>query len=152
MTYKEKTMKLTMILAAGLVALAPALASAETFEVQMLNKGAAGTMVFEPSFVAAQVGDTVVFRAVDQGHNAETIKGMVPEGQEPFEGKINQEVEVELTAEGVIGVKCKPHQGMGMVMAIQVGDAPLPDDFLKAKLPGKAKKAMEEILAANNLN
>lgn len=145
-------MKLKTILATALVALAPVLASAETFEVHMLNKGETGTMVFEPAFVSAQVGDTVLFRALDRGHNAETIKGMVPEGQDGFTGKIDEEVAVELTAEGVIGVKCKPHQGMGMVMAIQVGDAPLPDDFMKAKLPGKAKKAMEEILAANGLN
>ncbi|WP_099824482.1 pseudoazurin [Oceaniglobus indicus] len=145
-------MKLTTILAASLVALAPALVSAETIEVQMLNKGETGTMVFEPNFVSAQVGDTVVFRATDRGHNAETIKGMVPEGQEEFVGKINEEVEVELTAEGVIGVKCKPHQGMGMVMAIQVGDAPMPDGFLDAKLPGKAKKTMKTIVEENGLN
>ncbi len=145
-------MKLKNILAASLVALAPVLASAETFEVQMLNKGEAGVMVFEPAFVSAQVGDTVVFRAVDKGHNAESIKGMSPEGQEPFVGKINEEVEVELTTEGMIGVKCKPHQGMGMVMVIQVADSPVPDDFLKAKLPGKAKKTIEEILAANGLD
>ncbi|MFY2825596.1 pseudoazurin [Ruegeria sp. MALMAid1280] len=140
-------MKLKSLTAATLLALAPIPALAETIEVQMLNRGEAGTMVFEPRFVSAQVGDVVVFRAADKGHNAETVKGMVPEGQEPFAGKINEEIEVELTTEGMIGVKCKPHLGMGMVMVIQVGAGDMPDGFLDAKMPKKAKKAFEDIVA-----
>lgn len=140
-------MKLKHFAAAALMALAPISALAETIEVKMLNKGKAGAMVFEPRFVSAQVGDTVKFIAVDKGHNAETIKGMVPEGQEAFKGKINEEIEVELTAEGMVGVKCKPHLGMGMVMVIQVGGAEMPEGFLDAKMPKRAKKAFEEILA-----
>ncbi len=140
-------MKLKSLTTATLLALAPIPALAETIEVQMLNRGEAGAMVFEPRFVSAQVGDVVVFRAADKGHNAETVKGMVPEGQEPFAGKINEEIEVELTAEGMIGVKCKPHLGMGMVMVIQVGAGDMPDGFLDAKMPKKAKKAFEDIIA-----
>ena len=37
-------------------------------------------MVFEPSFVKIAPGDTVRFVSTDKGHNAETIKGMLPEG------------------------------------------------------------------------
>ncbi|UWQ86011.1 pseudoazurin [Leisingera caerulea] len=140
-------MKLKSLTAATLLALAPVSVLAETIEVKMLNRGEAGAMVFEPRFVSAQVGDIVVFRATDKGHNAETVKGMVPEGQEPFAGKINEEIEVELTTEGMIGVKCKPHLGMGMVMVIQVGDSDMPDGFLDAKMPKKAKTAFEEIVA-----
>ncbi|MBB3987777.1 pseudoazurin [Sagittula marina] len=140
-------MKLNMIAAAALMALAPVSAMAETIEVKMLNKGEAGVMVFEPRFVSAEVGDTVVFLPVDKGHNAETIKGMVPEGQESFKGKMNKEVSVEVTTEGMIGVECKPHAGMGMVMVIRVGGAEAPEDFLDAKMPRKAKEAFEEILA-----
>ncbi len=140
------------IAAASLLALAPALASAEVHEVQMLNKGEAGVMVFEPRFISAAVGDTVKFLPTDKGHNAESVKGMLPEGQEDFTGKINEEIDVELTAEGVIGVECKPHRGMGMVMVIQVADAGAPDDFLEAKMPKKAKQAFEEILTDASLN
>lgn len=140
-------MKLKSLTAATLLALAPVSVLAETIEVKMLNRSEAGAMVFEPRFVSAQVGDIVVFRATDKGHNAETVKGMVPEGQEPFAGKINEEIEVELTTEGMIGVKCKPHLGMGMVMVIQVGDSDMPDGFLDAKMPKKAKTAFEEIVA-----
>ncbi|WP_254436344.1 plastocyanin/azurin family copper-binding protein [Ruegeria arenilitoris] len=103
----------------------------------MLNQGEAGTIVFEPRFVSAQVGDIVVFRAADKGHNAETVKGMVPGGQAPFVGKINEEV--ELTADGMIGVKFKPHLRLGMVM--EVGAPDMQDGFLNAKIPKTAKKA-----------
>jgi len=140
-------MKLKTIAAASLLALAPIPALAETIEVQMLNKGEAGVMVFEPRFVSAEVGDTVVFLPADKGHNAESIKGMVPEGQESFKGKISKEVSVELTEDGMMGVECAPHVAMGMVMVIQVGGAEAPEGFLDAKMPKKAKEAFEEILA-----
>lgn len=140
-------MKLTSVIAAAVLAIAPMSALAETIEVKMLNKGAAGAMVFEPRFVSAQVGDTVVFVPTDKSHNAETIKGMNPEGQATFKGKINKEVSVEVTSEGVIGVACKPHLGMGMVMVIQVGGAEVPEGFLDVKMPKRAKSAFEDILA-----
>lgn len=139
------------IIATSLLAIAPVLVSAETYEVKMLNRGEAGAMVFEPRFVSAEIGDTIVFVAEDKSHNAESIKDLLPKGQEAFAGKINEEIEVELTSEGVIGIKCKPHFAMGMVMVIQVDDASVPDDFLKTKMPGKAKKAFEEILSENEL-
>lgn len=145
-------MKLTTALAASVMALAGSLAAAETHEVQMLNKGEAGAMVFEPRLVTAQLGDTVKFVATDKGHNAEVVKGMVPEGQDAFSGKINEEIEVELTAEGMIGVKCKPHLGMGMVMVIQVGNAEMQDGFLDTKMPKRAKTAFEEIVASGTTN
>ena len=42
-------------------------AFAETIEVKMLNKGAEGSMVFEPAFVAAAPGDTIRFISTDKG-------------------------------------------------------------------------------------
>lgn len=140
-------MKLFTLAAATLITFAPISAFAETIEVKMLNKGEAGNMVFEPRFVSAEVGDTVVFVPVDKGHNAESMKDMVPEGQEAFKGKMNKEVSVELTKDGMIGVECKPHLAMGMVMVIQVGGAEMPEGFLDVKMPKKAKEAFEEILA-----
>lgn len=125
-------------------------AYAETFEVQMLNKGSDGErMVFEPSLVKAAPGDTIKFIAGSKGHNAETGKGMIPEGAEAFKGKINQELEVTLTTEGVYGVICKPHYAMGMVMTIVVGDVTAPEDFLSGRVPKKAKARFEEQL--NNM-
>jgi len=97
-------------------------AVAETFEVQMLNRGESGTMVFEPSSLRIAEGDTVKFVATDRGHNAESIDGMMPAGAEAFAGKINEEIEVTFTEAGFYGVQCKPHFAMGMVMVVAVGD------------------------------
>jgi pseudoazurin len=116
------------------------LAGAAEVEVKMLNKGAEGFMVFEPSLVKVEPGDTVKFVATDKGHNAETIAGMLPEGTAPIHGKIGQDVSVKFDKPGVYGVKCMPHYGMGMVAMIVVG-APTNQDAAKAvNHPGKAKQ------------
>lgn len=137
-----------LTLAMTFAAVACTAAFAETHEVAMLNKGAEGTMVFEPAFLRIAPGDTVKFLASDKGHNAESIKGMMPEGAEPFVGKINQEIEVTFDVEGFYGVSCKPHFAMGMVMTVAVGDATAPDDFLAGRLPKKAKERFEEQIAS----
>jgi plastocyanin len=72
--------------------------SAAEFEVKMLNKGEAGSMVFEPAFLQIAPGDTVKFIVTDKGHNAEVIKDMLPEGATPFKGKINEEISVTSTS------------------------------------------------------
>lgn len=123
-------------------------AFAETFEVQMLNKGTDGErMVFEPAFVQAQPGDTIKFIAADKGHNAELNKGMHPEGVEVFRGKINEEIEITLDVEGVYGIICKPHFAMGMVMTIAVGAAEVPDTFFEGRVPKRAKMRFEDQLS-----
>ena len=82
--------KLTVMTAAA--AMFASVAVAEDFEILMLNKGEEGSMVFEPAFVAAQPGDTITFIPTDKGHNAETIKGMFPEGFEKFKSKMGKEL------------------------------------------------------------
>ncbi|UJW87880.1 pseudoazurin [Devosia sp. SL43] len=138
-------------LSALLLALAtPALAA--NFEVQMLNKGPDGTaMVFEPALVRVAVGDTVTFVPTDKGHNAETIKDILPEGAEAFKGALGKEVVVTFTVEGIYGVKCSPHFAMGMVAAIVVGEAVSTDAALAANLPGKARERLEAALTAAGL-
>jgi pseudoazurin len=128
----------------ALAALMGSAALAETFEIQMLNKGSDGErMVFEPAFVKTAPGDTIKFVAADKGHNAEVSNGMLPEGAEAFKGKINEEFEVVLDVEGVYGVICKPHFAMGMVMTIAVGDVAAPDNFLEGRVPKKAMERFE---------
>lgn len=134
---------LTTSLALG--ALLTGAALAETHEVKMLNRGDAGTMVFEPAFLKVAEGDTVKFLATDKGHNAESILDMIPEGAEPFKGKINEEIEVTLDEPGVYGIKCLPHFAMGMVMTIAVGEnVALPADYLEGRLPPKAKERFSD--------
>ncbi|WP_417607748.1 pseudoazurin [Primorskyibacter flagellatus] len=132
----------------ALAALMGSASFAETFDVQMLNKGDSGAMVFEPASLRIAAGDTVKFIPADKGHNAESVKGMIPEAAEAFAGKINEEIDVTLTEPGLYGVKCKPHWGMGMVMVIAVGDDVADtDSFLAAKMPKKAKTRFEESLS-----
>jgi pseudoazurin len=121
-----------------------AAADAAEFEVRMLNKGEAGAMVFEPAVVQATPGDSVRFVTTDKGHNVEAIKGMLPDGVEPFKSKTNAEFVLTLTEPGVYGVKCSPHFSMGMVALIQAGDAPPNLESAKSvKLFGKAGERMK---------
>ena len=144
-------MKLRSVtLAAALLLSVPAFSMAADFEVKMLNKGAEGAMVFEPAGLKIAPGDTVTFIPTDKGHNAEAIKGMIPEGAAEFKGKINEEIKVTFDVPGLYGIKCAPHLGMGMVAAILVGDGPAAnlDAFNAAKLPKKARERIDAAVAA----
>ena len=139
----------TILLAAAALAVAILPATAADYQVKMLNKGAKGMMVFEPDLVKVQPGDTVTFVATDAGHDAMSVPGMLPDGAQPFEGKIGKDVTVTFTQPGVYGIKCKPHYVMGMVGVVVVGD---PSSNLeaakKAKNPGKAGKLFTELLGS----
>lgn len=142
----ESKMFLTRILAPALIAACalPALALAAEVEIHMLNKGAEGAMVFEPSFVKVQPGDVVKFIPTDKSHNVEAIKDFLPAGVEPFKSELSTEFALTVTEPGLYGVKCTPHFAMGMVALVQVGDAPANLDAAKAvKLPKKAAERME---------
>ena len=104
-------------------------------------------MVFEPAYVNAQPGDVVRFIPTDKGHNVEDIKGMLPEGVASFKSKNNDLFELTVEAEGVYGIKCTPHFGMGMVALIQVGEAVNLEAATGAKLSGKSKKRMADLFA-----
>ena len=126
--------------AAAAIALASPAAAADHV-VKMLNKGKAGTMVFEPALVKIAPGDTVTFVPVDKVHNAESIAGMIPNGAVAFEGKMSQPLKVTFTKPGLYGYKCLPHYGMGMVGVIIVGN--VSSNFAAAQKvshPGKAKQ------------
>ena len=137
----------TKTIAAAVLSAIAFAAQAGTHEVKMLNKGADGVMVFEPAFVAAQPGDTITFVPTDKSHNAETVKGMLPEGAESFRSKPNEEFSVTLDKEGLYGIKCTPHYGMGMVMVVQVGEATNLDLARAVKHPGKAGPRFEAALS-----
>jgi len=116
----------------------------EIHEIRMLNKSETDPkmkMVFEPSFVLAVSGDCIKFIPTSKGHNAETIKGMIPKGAKKFKSKINKELTVQLDIEGLYGIKCKPHYQMGMIALIQVGEVSesVLTKAAKVKHRGKAK-------------
>jgi pseudoazurin len=147
---KRKASSMKRVVAAATILAALMLAGgaqAADHEIQMLNKGEKGAMVFQPEFVQAAPGDTVTFVPTDKGHDAESIKGMIPDGAEPFKGKMGEQITVTLDKEGVYGVKCTPHYGMGMVALIVVGQPVNLEQAKAVKQSGKAKKVFEALLA-----
>jgi pseudoazurin len=136
---------IAVALVAALVAIAPA--AAETFTVEMRNRGEKGSMVFEPDFLALKPGDSIKFIATHKSHNAASIDGMVPDGYAGFKGKINEEIEVTFDQPGFYGIKCSPHFGMGMVMLVKVGEAELTEAIRKVEVPARARPRFDDIFA-----
>ena len=96
---------------------------AENYEVKMLNQGSEGYMVFEPSFLKINKGDSVTFIATDAAHNSASIKGMIPPGASKWNGNLSQNITVTFDVEGLYGYQCTPHAMMAMVGIIQVGES-----------------------------
>ena len=71
----------------------------------MLNRGDAGSMVYEPDFLRIQPGDTVKFLAADKSHNAASMPEMLPSGARPFKRQINQETEIAFEVPGHYGIR-----------------------------------------------
>lgn len=138
-----------LAVAASIWGLSGGFTFAAEHEVRMLNKGPEGQpMQFDPAFIKIEPGDSVKFIATDKGHNSESILEMIPETAEVWKGKINEEIVVTFDVEGIYGYKCMPHFGLGMVGIIQVGDSTENLDSAEtAKLPGRAKSRMAELIA-----
>jgi|AntRauTorckE5430_2_1112549.scaffolds.fasta_scaffold26929_1 pseudoazurin len=121
---------------------------ADTIEVEMLNQNEAGDrMVFSPEIIRAEVGDVIRFIPTDNSHNAQSVKDALPEGQEDFRGRMNQEVEYTVTEAGLTAVICLPHQVMGMVALVVVGDDfSNADQLLDARIPGKGMEKLETLI------
>jgi len=147
-TGKATIMKYRIAIAAALAALmAAGAAEAADHQVQMLNKGEKGAMVFQPDFVVAAPGDTVTFVPTDKGHDAASIDGMIPAEIKPFKGEMGKPITVTFDKDGVYGVKCVPHYGMGMVALVVVGKPVNREQAEAVKQPGKAKKVFQSLFA-----
>ena len=97
-------------------------AYAENYEVKMLNQGSEGYMVFEPSVIKIQKGDSITFKATDAAHNSASIDGMIPAGAKVWNSKLSQDITVTFDVEGIYGYQCTPHAMMAMIGLIQVGE------------------------------
>ncbi len=144
----------TVLIGMAAVAASNNLAFAQTVHnVEMLNKDPEDSkrrMIFSPLIHVIEPGDTVKFLPTDKGHNTVSIKGMLPEGVEPWKSKINQEFDLTLEKPGVYGYVCQPHATMGMVGLIIVKGEGMTDNLEAAKAAkhrGRAKKVWEEIWA-----
>lgn len=137
-----------LLMSAALLVGSSVAAFAETIEVQMLNENDDGDkMVFSQELIRAEVGDVIRFVPTDRSHNAQSVRDALPEGQEAFKGKMNKEIEYLVTETGLTAVVCQPHQTMGMVALIVVGnDLSNAQDILDARLRGKGKNKIEVLI------
>ena len=134
---------LSTIIAGSLVILSGA-ALAESHEVQMLNTGSDGVMVFEPAVLSINPGDSVTFKATNPGHNSESMAGMVPDGAEGWQGGMGQEVTVTFDQDGVYVHQCTPHLMMAMVGVIKLGSGSNLEAIKAAAIDKKAAFMMAQ--------
>ena len=112
----KKNLFLTLLLSFNLFAVG------KNYEVQMLNQGSEGYMVFEPSVIKIQKGDSITFKATDAAHNSASIDGMIPAGAKVWNSKLSQDITITFDVEGIYGYQCTPHAMMAMIGLIQVGE------------------------------
>lgn len=91
------------------------------YEIQMLDYGEDGSMVFEPAYLKANVGDTVTFKATHKGHWVQSKT--LPEGVPEFLSEDGQDFTITLTKEGIYVYTCPPHRMVNMNGVIQAGKA-----------------------------
>lgn len=104
----------------SLSVLSISVATATEHRVDMLSWGKDGPMVYEPSVLRIDVGDTVTFFPQQPGHQVKSHT--IPEGAESFLSELDEQYSITLTKEGIYVYICPPHYSMNMSGLIQVGD------------------------------
>ena len=61
--------------------------SADTIEIDMVNKLGKEKMVYSIKVAKIDIGDTIIWKSVDKGHNVEFVE--MPKGVKKFKSKIN---------------------------------------------------------------
>ena len=119
-----------------------------TFSIDMLNVRSDGqSMVYSEDVLRVAVGDTVVWKPKDKGHNVEFKIG--PDTVElPKKSRINQEFTYTFDKPGVYFYQCTPHKSMGLIAVVIVGgDLTNLDQVKSVKVFGQSKRKLEEILS-----
>ena len=115
--------------------------------VDMLNRLDKQSNIFEPKIVRVNVGDTVLWKAKDKGHNVEFIKKGVPEGVGKFKSKFNKDVEYKFEVPGIYAYWCTPHNNMGMIGFVVVGDDKSNLEAIKElRFSSKSKKMAPDLI------
>ncbi|MEO1405216.1 MAG: pseudoazurin [Pseudomonadota bacterium] len=123
----------------------------QTYEVLMLNADPddrSQRMVFEPAILSVQPGDTVTWVPTDLTHLAASTRGMIPEGVDGWQGRVNQPVSYTFEKPGIYGYNCTPHQAAGMVGLVVVEGEGKLDNLEAAKAvrhPGLAARRWNAI-------
>ncbi len=122
-------------------------ANAADVEIEMLNKLGKEMMVYSKKVARVDVGQTVLWKATDKGHNVQFIKGGVPQGVEKFKSKMNVDVEYTFKVPGIYAYWCTPHKSMGMIGFVVVGnDKSNIEDIKKIKFMAKSKKIAPDLI------
>ena len=115
--------------------------------IEMLNKFGKESMVFSKKIARIDVGDKIIWKATDKGHNVEFIKGGVPEGVGKFKSKYNKDVDYKFTIPGIYAYQCTPHRSMGMIGFIVVGDDKSNIEAIKnIRFVSKSKKIAPDLI------
>ena len=153
-TFNRRSFTLSL---GALAAATPLLASTDAVKttsadhaVMMLNadcNDANIVNVFEPAILHVDAGDSIQFLATHPSHNSASKRGMIPEGAEPWNGAVDEELVVTLTVPGIYGYICLPHYDWGMVGLIVVGnDLSNLAQVKKVRHPGDARKNFRALL------
>ena len=122
-------------------------ANAADVEIEMLNKLGKEMMVYSKKVARVDVGQTVLWKATDKGHNVEFIKGGVPEGVEKFKSKFNKDTEYKFSIPGIYAYWCTPHKNMGMIGFVVVGnDKSNLEEIKKIRFAAKSKKIAPDLI------
>lgn len=125
------------------LALCAASVYAADIEIKMLDKSETeGILAFEPSFVKANVNDTLVFIPANKGHNSRSL--LVPAEAQPWKSEFDKEFRITLTKEGIYLYACDYHIKMGMVGVVQVGNAVNLEEAKKQASEESAKMAINK--------
>jgi pseudoazurin len=109
--------------------------------IRMVDMSKDGPLTYDPIFVTANVGDTLVFTPQSKGHTTQSL--LVPEGTKPWKGDYDTSMRIAVEKEGIYLYGCQAHLRMGMVGVVQVG---------RAENLGAATKAAAEASAQFVMN
>jgi pseudoazurin len=120
-------------------------ANAKTVEIEMLNKLGKERMLYSVKLAEVDVNDKIIWKSTTKGHNVEFV--VMPKGVKKFKSKINKDATYEFKVPGIYLYQCTPHKAMGMIGIVIVGnDKSNLDAVKKAKMRGKSKKVLKELL------
>jgi pseudoazurin len=125
-----RTLTFALALAGALLLGGATAQEGEVVEIRMVSEG--GAFYFDPIGVRVEPGTTLRFVASTAGHNAVAyaeangLPQRIPEEAEAWASPILTELgatfDVVVTEEGVYDYVCTPHEALGMVGRVVVGD------------------------------
>jgi len=112
-----------------------------------IHEVTAQVTAFNPLVVFIQPGDMVSWSNMN-GHDTQSLAGLIPEGAELWHSKLGENYQRTFTIEGVYIYKCTPHFGTGMGGVIIVGNPTNMEAIVATNQKGAAKRLVKKGLKA----